>query len=189
MSSSPVPFRRRSIRLRDYDYREEAAYFITICTFHRACIFGEIIDGTMQINASGKIAAACWEAIPAHFPRVECDAFVVMPNHIHGIVAIVENISGVGAQHAAPIPQPTQGITSNNVASGSIGAVVRSFKSAVTRQINLLDNTPGEIIWQRNYHEHIIRSESSLNTLRQYVEQNPARWNEDKLHPMKNSSW
>jgi putative transposase len=133
---------RRSIRLKDYDYAQGGAYCVTVCTAERACLFGEVsAEGEMLLNGWGEFVVACWESIPAHFPNVELDVFVVTPNHVHGIVVINEDwkagISVVGAQHAAPL-QPTPSVSSKTfakVAPGSLGAIVRSFKSAVSERL------------------------------------------------------
>ena len=89
---------RRSIRLRHYDYAQPGAYFITICAYEHACVFGDIADGEMRMNDYGRLVAECWADVPNHYPRVELDAFVVMPNHLHGIIVIVDSVgTGVGA--------------------------------------------------------------------------------------------
>jgi len=167
---------RRSIRLPDHDYRSPGAYFVTICVYGRECLLGEVVDGEMRLNDWGHIAWDCWQALPEHFAHVELDAWVVMPNHLHGILVITDPV--VGAQHAAPLPEPR-----TNVQPGSLGAIIRSFKSAATKRINQLRGTPGTRFWQRNYWEHVIRDERSLNRIREYIQNNPAQWAEDQLHP------
>lgn len=166
---------RRSIRLKDYDYRQNGAYFVTICSHERLCLFGSIGDGEMVLNDWGRITQTSWSEIPAHYPMVELDVFVVMPNHVHGIIVITgdNELQSIGAQHGA---------TPNNVAPNSLGSIVRTFKAAVTRHINRLLDAPDHPIWQRNYHEHIIRNENTLNTIRAYVDNNPAKWAEDSLY-------
>lgn len=180
--------RRRSIRLEHHDYAVDDAYFVTICTHLREWMFGEVVDDAMQLNVYGEIVMNEWQHT-GNRGFVELDAFVVMPNHVHGIIVINHpyqaTASGVGAQHAAPLHVPKRkpgGITPNNVAPGSLGAIVRGFKSAVTRQINLKRNTPGAPVWQRNYWERIIRDEREWNWIRQYIATNPAKWAEDKLY-------
>jgi len=165
---------RRSIRLRDYDYAQAGAYFITVCTNDRQGLFGEIIDGITQLSDFGAAAQETWLAIPEHVPHVDLDSFVVMPNHVHGIVIIP-----VGAQHAAPLQR------TNAVPPGSLAAVIRSFKSAATKGINELRATPGAPVWQRNYHEHVIRNDRDLDRIRQYITENPAQWAEDGFNPAK----
>jgi len=182
----PQRHRRRSIRLRGYDYTQPGVYFITICTHQRAPLFGQVVDGEMVLNVYGEIVRTCWREIPDHFPHVELDAFVVMPNHIHGIIVIVDHV--VGATHASPLrhmhtSRPSERVPPRGPASGSLGAIVGSFKSAVTRRINALRGTPGAPVWQRNYYEHIIRSERALDAIRQYIAENPARWHLDRYNP------
>jgi len=118
----------------------------------------------MVLNSIGKIAVACWNELPMHYLNVELDEFVVMPNHIHGIVRIMDN--PVGARHASP-PQKQQ----NN-----LGDIVGSFKSAVTNRVNKIRNTPRTTIWQRGYFEHVIRDDHSLDKIRDYIATNPQRW-------------
>ena len=163
--------RRRSIRLPAYDYALPGAYYVTVVTKDRQAMFGEVVDGVVRMNGYGQAVDACWSEIAVHFPRVTPDAFVVMPNHIHGIVVI----NDVGAQHAGPLR--------NNVVPGSLGAIVRSFKSASTKRINLLRNAPGALVWQRNYYEHVIRADDDLDRIRQYILDNPLRWEMDEYNP------
>lgn len=177
---------RRSIRLAGYDYTQAGAYFVTLVTWRRDCLFGEVVDGVMVLNDFGKIADECWRAIPEHFPQVELGAHIIMPNHGHGIILINDDDSRnpVGAQHCCA-PTPT-GQNDNphkiNVKPGSLGAIVRSYKSAVSYKINKQFNTTG--IWQRNYYEHIIRSDHEMDTIWKYMEANPASWAEDDENPL-----
>ena len=175
MSYNPDRYHRRSIRLKSYDYSQTGAYFVTICALDRECVFGEIADGQMRLNPLGEIVQACWHCLPQHFWYLELDAFVIMPNHVHGII----ELNGVGAQHAAPLP----GGLRPNVPPGSLGAIVRSFKSAVSKQINESRGAPGTPIWQRNYYEHIIRNEDELRRICQYIVDNPAQWVLDRENP------
>ena len=174
----PNRHRRRSIRLKEWDYTQPGAYFVTICSHTRAPLFGRVVDGDMVLNEYGEIVRACWREIPDHFPHVELDAFVVMPNHIHGIIVIVDHI--VGATHASPLPE---NVPPRGPASGSLGAIVGSFKSTVTKRINIGRGTPGAPVWQRNYYEHIIRNDRALNAIRHYITENPLRWHLDRYNP------
>lgn len=173
---------RRSIRLKDYDYTQNGAYFVTICTHEKQCIFGQVVDGAMVLNEWGRIVTDEWEQTAIIRTNIELDAFVVMPNHVHGIIVITESI---GAQCIVPLPNaplpPKRGATPHNVAPNSLGAIVRGFKSAVTRRINCLPDAPDHAIWQRNYYEHIIRNEESFNHIRAYITTNAAKWAEDQL--------
>ena len=174
---SPQP-NRRSIRLQGYDYSQGGAYFLTICTLKRECLFGEIVEEEILLNDWGQVTQRCWHDIPAHFPQVELDAFVVMPNHIHGIMVIDKGTAcraPTGEQFGRPVP-------------GSIPTIVRSFKAAVTKGINAYRQTPGEKLWQRNYWEHIIRNDREMNHIREYVQNNSAQWETDKLHPLWHSN-
>lgn len=126
---------RRSIRLPEYDYSQPGGYFITIVTYHRDLLFGEIVNEEMVLNDFGRITDERWRAIPEHFPNIELGVYVVMPNHVHGIIAIKDNITTtnspliVGARHVSPLPQPSK---PHGFKRGSIGASIGSFKAAVT---------------------------------------------------------
>jgi putative transposase len=156
-------------------------------------MFGDVVGGTEILNATGQVAATCWLEIPRHFPNVTLDDFIVMPDHLHGILAIHEvgdalDVGAqhrVGAQHAAPLPLRRQasgsghtsgGAAPTGVIPGSLGAIVRSFKSATTRRINDIRRTPGGSVWQRNYYDRIIRDDHELYRARRYIRSNPARW-------------
>ncbi|MCP9441172.1 MAG: hypothetical protein NNA20_01135 [Nitrospira sp.] len=165
---------RRSLRLKGYDYSRPGAYFVTIVTQNRACLFGEVVDGAMRLNEIGKIVRQCWLDIPAHFAHTELDEFVVMPNHVHGIIVIID---GRGTACRAPTEQFGRPVT------GSIPTVIRSFKSAVTTHITQQRGTPGAPVWQRNYYEHIIRNEGELHGIREYITNNPLQWAMDREHP------
>jgi REP element-mobilizing transposase RayT len=187
MRFDPERHHRRSIRLKGYDYSQPGAYFITICTQDRACLFGEVVDGEIRLNEYGHIAWRCWAEIPLHFPHAELDAFVVMPNHVHGIVILTVGARHdvVGARHAVPLQNGVFGKMEQfgKPVPGSIPTIVRSFKSASTRHINALRGTPGAPVWQRNYYEHIVRNEESLNRIREYIVTNPMRWALDHENP------
>ena len=176
----PKRHHRRSIRLKGYDYTQPGAYFVTICTYQRASLFGRVVDGEMAVNELGKIVREEWFRTARVRPYVELfdDEFVVMPNHIHGIIWIVDD-KHVAQRRCAP----TGGITPTNVVPGSLGAIIRAFKSIVTKRINALRGTPGAPVWQRNYYEHIIRTERALNRIRRYIVENPLRWHFDRYNP------
>jgi len=187
--------KRRSLRLKDFDYRQGGAYFITVCTAGRASLFGKIRRGEMECNDYGRIVMGCWAEIPQHFPGVESDVFMVMPNHVHGIIMIVEGVGAtqasplrggdlvMGARHASP-PQPhTQGGGPAGPRPRSLGAIVGAFKSASTRKIRISSGERQLSVWQRNYYEHVIRDEKSLDRIREYIITNPARWELDRENP------
>jgi REP element-mobilizing transposase RayT len=182
----PTQFpQRKSPRLHGYDYTQEGAYFVTICTHERAYLFGEVCDGEMVLNELGVIAAQEWEQTAYHRVNVEIDAFVIMPNHTHAILVInkpieidqSKNRRGLARQTPTSAPQPAF----SKPLAGALGTIVGAYKSSVTRQINLVreDRTP---IWQRNYHDHIIRNNEELNRIREYIAANPARWGEDVFY-------
>ena len=188
-SYDPEKHHRRSIRLKGYDYAQEGVYFVTVCTQNRACLVGAVADGEMQLNNAGQIAKAAWDDMPARFPSVRLDAFIVMPNHVHGIII-------VGAQFIAPpktpptnvgaqfiVPPDGFGATNPGVMNyaPTLGDMVRAYKAASTRLIRQA-GTP-DFAWQRNYYEHVIREEESLNRIRQYILDNPARWEFDLENP------
>ena len=172
---NPARGRRHSLRLRGYDYSQEGAYFVTTCTHNRASMFGEIVDGQMQLNALGQIVEACWQETPEHFRDVQVDVSVVMPNHMHGILWIT-NRRGTAcrAPTCEQFGKPT---------SQSLPTVIRSFKSAVTKRVNLMRGTPGSPLWQRNYYEHVVRDDAALNRIRDYIQTNPQRWRLDRENP------
>ena len=163
---------RKSIRLKGYDYSREGAYFVTICAQNRECLFGEIVDDKMVLNKYGEIVKNEWQRTGDIRPNIETDCFVVMPNHVHGIINIRRGV----LQYA-----PTNGFKSP---SQTIGAITRGFKSTTTKQINILRDTHGQCIWQRNYYEHIIRGEKDYNRIHEYIQNNPLKWELDSLHPM-----
>jgi putative transposase len=171
---------RRSIRLKGHDYSQPGAYFVTVCTQDRACLFGEVADGEMRLNPAGQLVERGWCAIPDHFPLARLDAFVVMPNHAHGIIVL----STVRATHASRPHHPAPPGRPRGPQRHSIGAIVGSFKSAVTKNINASRGTPGAPVWQRNYYEHVVRDEGSLNRIRQYILDNPAQWAMDRDNPL-----
>jgi REP element-mobilizing transposase RayT len=143
----------------------------------------------------GKIAIECWRAIPNHFDHVTLDEFVIMPNHVHGILVIEGDwTSTVRARHAVPVPDEPYSDETHGTEQfgkplpGSIPTIVRSFKSAASQRINELRGTPGTPIWHRNYYEHVIRSEESLRQICQYIADNPAHWADDRENPERRRS-
>jgi REP-associated tyrosine transposase len=178
---------RRSIRLQGYDYTQAGAYFVTICTQNRECLFGKVVDGEMVLNDAGQITQEIWNGLPGRFPTVELDQSVVMPNHIHGILILV------GAQFIAPNAPSHQGAINRAPTIGrrttkgvinhapTLGEIIRAFKAATARQIRLAGLQ--EFRWQHNYYEHIIRDEDSLNRIREYIATNPLCWELDRENP------
>ena len=190
---------RRSIRLKGFDYTSPGGYFVTLVTKGRLCVFGEIVKDEMKYSEKGQIAYECWRAILDHFPTVELGAFVIMPNHVHGIIILHEDAASayenrsaissptVGAQHVAPLqdtPQPETPLrdTRLRVQPGSLGSIIRQYKSSVTRKIvQQYGGVPK--IWQRNYYEHIIRNDEEHKRIHLYIESNPLHWISDDENP------
>ena len=168
--------KRRSIRLQDYDYSHAGEYFITICTYNHECSFGDIVGEEMRLNKTGEIVKEEWLRTAQIRTDVELDSFIVMPNHLHGIITL--NDSGRGKLQRAPTKEEFGKPT-----SGSIPTIIRLFKACVTKKINLLRNTPRQPIWQRGYYEHIIRNDNDLDNVREYIVNNPIKWLLEKEIP------
>ena len=188
--------RRRSIRLPDYDYAQTGAYFVTICTYDRLCLLGEILGCEMALTRAGQVVLECWNDLADHYSHVETDEFIVMPNHVHGIIVLTDQ------QRKNPIPDNVgAGFNPDNVRAGfnpdNVGAglkpaptrrhplseIVRAFKTFSSRRINEHRGSPGVPVWQRNYYERVIRNEQKLDSVRQYIVDNPAEWAEDAENP------
>lgn len=176
---------RRSIRLPGYRYNWMGFYFVTLCAYERQCLFGEILDRRMILNETGLVVDEEWRRAPAIRPSVRLDQFVIMPNHLHGIL----QISPSGAPQVMPqvvgatCGRPGREGGRPGPESMSVGAILAGFKAACTRRINGLRGTPGTPIWQRNYFERVIRNEEELIAIRRYIENNPAAWAEDVENP------
>jgi putative transposase len=164
---------RRSIRLRDFDYTENRAYFVTICAIQKLCLFGDVEEEVVKLSDVGQVVDSAWRDLPNHTPGLTLDCSVVMPNHLHGIIILPgpEKIQS----RANVMPRRDQ--------SGSLGTVIGGFKSAVSREVNVRDLTLVRPIWQRNYYERIIRNDGELDATRRYIVDNPIRWNDDPDHP------
>jgi len=180
-----MEFHRKSIRLKEYDYAQPDGYFITIVTMWREFVFGEIVGEEMHLFALGRIAEECWREIPAHFPNVELGAFIIMPNHVHGIVIITENdwadafaSARKGTIYRAPTPTFEQ---FGKPTIGSLPTIIRIYKAAVTRRAGRELNAAS--IWQRNYYEHVIRNNAEWDKIHRYIQSNPSMWAEDEENP------
>jgi REP element-mobilizing transposase RayT len=171
---------RHSIRLQGYDYSQAGGYYITIVANGWRCLFGEIINGEMKLNRLGMIIQDCWNQIPSHFSHLTLDEFVVMPNHIHGILFFHDENRNIG--RGTIYRAPTEGKFGKPVA-GSLGTILGSFKAAVSRlaarELHLTK------IWQRNYYEHIIHSEADYERIAGYILANPSNWYDDDENPQK----
>jgi putative transposase len=183
MKNDPQKHNRRSIRLKDYDYTQAGAYFITVVTWQRECLFGEIAGGEMRLNESGQIVRDEWLKKTKIRPNVEIheDEFVVMPNHVHGIIWIVGGNPDVGATGVGATWQVAPTIRQNQtLISGSLGAIIGQFKTASAKRINALRQRRGIPVCQRNYYEHIIRNDHELNNIWNYIDANPTNWENDE---------
>jgi putative transposase len=160
---APLYPKRRTPRLRRYDYASTGAYFVTICAHNRECILGTIEADCMVVSDIGNIAHRYWLEIPRHFPNVDLDDFIVMPNHLHGILIF----QPTGAMNRAP----------------TLGEVVRAFKARVSAAARKQFGQTGVSVWQRNYYEHVIRKDEDMNHIRQYIIDNPKNWATDRENP------
>ena len=205
----PQKHHRRSIRLKGYDYSQEGAYYVTIVTWQREFLFGEIVNQEMMLSPYGEIVQKWWQEIPVHFSNVETGAFVIMPNHVHGVIYILDERRGT-----VSVPRDNQnhnkmdlfelknkplelGDEMNKNVSASMGGVtpplrvptlgqvVAYFKYQSTKEMNTVENA-GTVtkFWQRNYYEHVIRNENDLQNKTDYIESNPLLWDEDDENPI-----
>jgi len=158
--------RRVSLRLPGFDYGSAGAYFVTICTHDRKCTLGDIVRGVFRPNGAGAAVKECWYELPHHYAGVGLDAFVAMPNHVHGVIALLDPV-GAGFKPALAMKRRT------------LSEVVRAFKTFSGRQINELRKTPGSPVWQRGFYEHVIRSKKGLGEIRRYIADNPRNWETD----------
>lgn len=185
-------YHRRSIRLNGYDYAQNGNYFLTLCTRNRECLFGDVRDGKMYLSNYGGLVNECWQEIPVHFPQIVLHEYVIMPNHVHGIIEInnpqstgantsmctdivtigANVVDDVGANNYSPLRTPQSRPCGT---SRTVGSVVRGFKIGVTKQM-------GFSPWQRNYYEHIIRNDESYQNIVRYMAQNPLKWKEDYFY-------
>jgi REP element-mobilizing transposase RayT len=177
---------RRSIRLPYYDYTQGGGYFVTICSEDRRCVLGDVRSEQVQLSQLGRIALACWLEIPSHFPDIILDEFVIMPNHVHGILVLRADVgvpnnprSNVGAQNFAPVADEVRIF---HVLPNSLGSIIRSYKAAVTQNWRKQRPQLSGSIWQRNYHEHVIRDERDLLKKREYIINNPMKWELDEYY-------
>ena len=196
---NPNLHHRKSIRLKGYDYSQEGLYFITVCIHNRKCLFGEIFGADMVwvknfqppqemiLNETGKIANDCWLEIPKHFPNVVLHEYIIMPNHVHGIIEL-NRVESVGTRHVVSLPDnienpvgPSHVMARQNQFSkpipGSISVIIQQYKSSVTRIVN--KNNISHFKWQSRFYEHIIRNELSFQKIADYIINNPKNWQDD----------
>ena len=191
MKYDPEMYRRCSLRLQGFDYSRPGAYFVTICTYRRECLLGEISNGEMRLSDAGLTAQVIWGELPDHYPYITLDAFVIMPNHVHGIVMLTDSTDTVGAglkpalgkideQRAGFKPAPT------GRKRHGLPEIIRAFKTFSSRRINQFREARGLPVWQRNYYEHVIRNDRILNAIRNYIEANASQWGNDTENPERN---
>lgn len=178
----PVP-QRKTIRFQGYDYSQEGLYFVTLCCWDKVCRFGKVQIGEMVLNEMGEIARTEWLKTEQIRQNVELGEFIIMPNHMHAIIIINNNIA-VGANCIRPDVDVQNGVCNTPLQSPShtIGAIIRGYKSAVTRQIKLMYGMQDIRIWQRNYYEHIIRNDHSYQNISDYIKSNPSNWLQDDYY-------
>jgi putative transposase len=171
MKFDPDIHHRRSIRLKGYDYSLAGAYFVTLVAWQRELLFGNVVNGESVLNELGQIVSEKWQWLETQYPYVELGAWIVMPNHFHGILVIHD--IGRGGSRSAPTP----------IKRKPLGGLIGAFKTVSTKHINLLRKTEGQIVWQRNYYERIIHDEHEMDRIHRYIESNPSQWMEDDENP------
>ena len=205
MKYDPQKHHRQSIRFKGYDYSQPGGYFVTVVAQNRECLFGEIVEREMRLSRAGRIVQQAWTDLPNHYSHVVLDEFVIMPNHVHGIIVLTDtgrgrSISGgivlpdQDRDSMEPVPDPDQTCPYTIDKSTrpydprpgtrhALPEIVRAFKSFSARRINALRRTPGRPVWQRNYYERIIRDEAELKLIREYIRYNPTQWESDQENP------
>jgi len=189
MRFDPQRHHRHALRLPGYDYSQAGAYFVTLCTHNRECLFGEIANGQMRLNEAGRLVQDCWTWLAQQYPYVELDAWVIMPNHLHGVLVIRECRGGSRTaptedRHKPLIERgPLPSAPTAPTARKPLGRLIGAFRTVSTPRINALRGAPVLPVWQRNYYEHIIRDEEGLQRIREYIAHNPARWETDRENP------
>ncbi|MFH1442161.1 MAG: transposase [Candidatus Omnitrophota bacterium] len=174
---------RKQIRLKNYDYSLNGYYFVTICTYNKQELFGIICRGAIScaLNEYGNIAKKYWEEIPVHYPYVTLDEYIIMPNHIHGIICInndkIENYKRaqnyIRAQNIVPLRNGF-----GKIIPGSLGSIIRGYKIGVTKWFRI--NTGISIVWQKSFYEHVILNDKSLEKMQEYIINNPTAWENDE---------
>jgi putative transposase len=162
--------KRKPSRLRDYNYSQDGYYFITVCTIGRKEFFGDIREAEMELNRYGEIVNQCWYDLPRHYPNCSLDSFLIMPNHVHGII-VIDNETAVGNGFK---PFPTHGLSE----------MIRGFKTFSSRRINerILGNDRFQ--WQKSFYDHVVRSDKSLDLIRGYIQNDPLKWDLDRENPL-----
>jgi putative transposase len=171
--------RRNTNRIPQHNYSAPGYYFITICTKNRLELFGTVKNGQIVLNDLGNMVNTWWQKTFEKYQNLLNDVYIIMPNHIHGIINIV------GAGSSRPGNNTNNKFNRRGDRAPTIGQIIAYFKYQSTKQINILRNTPGLKIWQRNYYDHIIRNEKSLQKIREYIINNPTTWDKDIENPDK----
>jgi putative transposase len=172
------------VRLRTYDYSAAGIYFVTICTYGKRCTLGRVVEDVVHLSRAGKVVEECWRALRQRFARAELDEFVVMPNHLHGLIILQSG--GTGTASAVPLRHQdilTPERSFGQPKAGELPTIIRSLKSKATRRINDLRGTVGAAMWQRGYDEHVVRNVEELEHLRRYILENPLKWALDRENP------
>jgi REP element-mobilizing transposase RayT len=172
--------KRKALRLQDWNYRKASYYYVTICTGNRKNYFGTIIDNTMYLNPIGRIAEQCWIDIPLHFENSALDTYIIMPNHIHGIIQLMDTIHTC---RDVAMQRPYEYYSKISPKPKSLSTIVRSYRSAVTKSINKL-HPEINFHWQSRFYDHIIRKNIDLNNIRKYIHNNIFEWdnNNENIH-------
>jgi putative transposase len=194
MMNPPNRHERKPNRARGYDYATPGAYFITACTRNRVPLFGDIVDGVMTLNEFGWIVAEAWKDLPQHYPHIILDDFVIMPNHIHGIIwlhrfyddGITQNDAncvGTGLRPVLTTDLTELSPPDDPILRHGLPEIMRAFKSFSARRINQLRNRTAVSVWQRSYWDRIIRDQGEFSHIQDYIRTNPSRWSRDTLNP------
>jgi len=163
--------KRKGLRLKNYDYSQNGMYFVTICTHEKKCFFGKIVDNEMRLNVVGEIAQRYWLKIPKYYTGVKIHEFIIMPNHMHGIIELVD----------AVVTEQCSVTTMTSKNYGLLSKIVKSYKNVVTKEVNEI-YSKNNFKWQRSYYDHIIRKEESLQKIQEYITINPHEWKKDELY-------
>lgn len=178
--------RRKPNRLKNFDYSKSGWYFVTICTQNREYLFGQAENGKMILNAVGKIVARCWYDLPRHYPNCRLDEFIIMPNHLHGIIVItgdrrvdddVGTNNTVGTIHELSLQRVSLQLNRRRML---LPKIIGFLKMNSAKQINQIRKTPSNPVWQRSFYDHIIRNEKSYWQIKKYIYENPLHWLDDR---------
>ena len=175
--------RRKPTRLTGYDYSSYGGYFVTICSHEKRCLFGKVLNDAVVLSALGRLVNEHWLAIPRHYPHISLDQYIVMPNHLHGILMIVQETGGSSASPTHGMQASVQGGSSIKSRMQPITRVIGDFKSGVTREFRKSNPTWQGQIWQRGFYDRVIRDERDLHEIREYIVFNPLKWELDRENP------